>query len=126
MKELIANLFTLQQLEIETGKLSAENPALRAHRQKIPDPILGHFDRLRARGKKGVALVRNGVCSECHMRLATGSLATLRQGSDIQLCATCGRYLYLPPEVAASPAEEPAAKPVRRKRKAKESLLSNA
>jgi predicted nucleic acid-binding Zn-ribbon protein len=78
-------------------------------RRKIPEPILGHYDRLLARNKKGVALVNHGVCSECHMRVPIGTLVTLAHGQDVQLCGNCGRYLFLPageltPEAKAAPA----------------------
>ena len=67
-------------------------------RGKIPPQILAHYDRLVARGKKGVALVRNQVCTGCHMRVPIGVIMTLKHDEDIQLCESCGRYLYLPPE----------------------------
>jgi hypothetical protein len=70
-------------------------------RTKVPPQILGHYDRMVARGKKGIALVRNGVCRECHVRLAIGAMQVLRHGSDIQLCGNCGRYLHLEEDVAA-------------------------
>ena len=31
-------------------------------RAKVPEPILGHFDRQKSRGKLGIAPVRGGVC----------------------------------------------------------------
>jgi len=59
------------------------------------------------------------------MRLPIGTINTLMQGQDIQLCDTCGRYLVLAEPEPAKP-EEPAAKtkpsPKPRKRKA----LTNA
>ena len=59
-------------------------------------PIIGHYDRLRVRGKKGVALVRNQVCTGCHMHVPIGQITVLMRGEDVQLCESCGRYLYLP------------------------------
>jgi len=86
-------------------------------RKAVPPQIQGHFDRLLERGKRGVALVRHGVCSECHMRVAIGVLATLTHGDDIQLCGTCGRYLCLPEgEPIASPPPAPAPKAARKRR----------
>ena len=114
MKDIIANLLALQEIEFGSKKLP--QPEIDALRKSVPDAILGHYDRLVARGKKGVAIVRNGVCTGCHMRLATGVMGTLMRREDIQLCDTCGRYLYLPEETAA-PVEEPK-KPVKRKKKA--------
>ena len=119
MKEIIAALVTLQDLEFGAKKLSPAKQAIADElRQKIPAPVLVHYDRLMMRGKKGIAVVRNGVCTGCYMRLATGAMGTLLRREDIQLCDTCGRYLYLPEETVEA-AEAPGAKPEpKRKRKA--------
>jgi predicted nucleic acid-binding Zn-ribbon protein len=115
MNATIQNLLKLQSIEFGEEKGSEKQIAeLRAN---IPEPILGHYDRLRARNKKGVAVVRNQVCGGCHMKLPIGVITILMQDRDIQLCDSCGRYLYLELQ---SVAEAPAvpAKPAR-KRKAK-------
>ncbi len=65
-------------------------------RAEVPEPILGHYNRLIARKKKGVAVIRNQVCTGCQMRLPIGVITTLMRNEDIQLCDNCGRYLYLP------------------------------
>jgi hypothetical protein len=91
------NLLALQTIDFKTPALAAGQSQPRdALRSKIPSQILGHYDRLMARGKKGVAIVRNGVCAECHIRVSIGTLGALTFGTDIQLCGNCGRYLYLP------------------------------
>jgi len=116
MNATIENLLRLQTIEFGDQKGGEKQVAeLRA---TIPEPILGHYDRLRARDKKGVAIVRNQVCTGCHMRLPIGVITVLMQDRDIQLCDSCGRYLYL--ELAVPAAAEPVApvKPVK-KRKAK-------
>lgn len=115
MNSTIQNLLKLQLLEFGDEKGSEKQIA--GLRATIPEPILGHYDRLRARDKKGVAVVRNQVCGGCHMRLPIGVITILMQDRDIQLCDSCGRYLYLEPQDTAA-APEPAAKPVK-KRKAK-------
>ena len=127
MNELLTNLLKLQTLDF-TDNLDKDAEAQRAEvRTRIPAPILGHYDRLVARGKKGVAMVRNQVCTGCHMRLPIGTINTLMQGQDIQLCDTCGRYLCLPdPAETPAPAPEPEAapKPARKPRKRKASEAS--
>jgi predicted nucleic acid-binding Zn-ribbon protein len=110
---IIRDLLALQELELGRKKAEAEAQIARL-RESIPAPILGHYDRLMVRGKKGVSLVRHGVCCECHMRVAIGTLATLKRGEDVQLCDTCGRYLFLveeapPAAEVAAPAAPPAA-----------------
>lgn len=120
MNELLQNLLKLQALEF--NETTEKDPAARIEelRKLVPLPILGHFDRLIARGKKGVAIVRNQVCTGCHMKLPIGTINTLMQGQDIQLCDSCGRYLYLPDPAEAQFVEKiEAAKPAPKTRKRK-------
>ena len=120
MNDLLPNLLKLQALDFDEppGKnVEARKAELRA---LIPAQILAHYDRLVVRGKKGVAVVRNQVCTGCHMRLPIGTINTLMQGADIQLCDTCGRYLYLPDPAETQflervAAAKPAPKPRKRK-----------
>jgi predicted nucleic acid-binding Zn-ribbon protein len=130
MKELFRHLLKLQELQFDGAGDSAAEATISQLRKKIPLPILEHYDRLAVRGKKGVAIVRNQVCTGCHMRIPIGAINTLMHGDDIQMCETCGRYLYLPPETPTTPVEVPAAakpaatpakpaKPVKAKRKAR-------
>lgn len=93
----MATLLALQTLELENRKAAKDADRARL-RAEVPEPVLGHFDRLLARGKKGVSVIRNGVCTECHIRVPVGTLVTLARGADIQLCGNCGRYLHLPDE----------------------------
>jgi len=113
MNVTIETLLKLQSIEFGDEKGSEKQIA--GLRAIIPDPILGHYDRLRARDKKGVAVVRNQVCSGCHMRLPIGVITTLMQDRDIQLCDSCGRYLYLEQQQPEAPAE-PAPKPAKKRR----------
>lgn len=125
MNELLQNLLKLQSLEFDTltdPDLKAKIATIRA---TIPPQVMGHYDRLVARGKKGIAVVRNQVCTGCHMRLPIGTINTLMQGTDIQLCDTCGRYLYLPSPAESELVEKlAAAKPAPKQRKRK--TLANA
>jgi len=123
MNDALQNLLKLQAIEF--GETSEKNVEARMSelRALIPQPVLDHYDRLVARGKKGVAVIRNQVCTGCHMRLPIGTINTLLQGHDIQLCETCGRYLYLPDPAESQFVEHvAAAKPAKagktRKRKA--------
>jgi hypothetical protein len=124
MNALLQNLVTLQSLE--SGGVKDKNVAasLTELRGKIPSQILGHYDRLVAHGKKGLAAVRGQVCSGCHMQVPLGVVMTLKRGQDIQLCENCGRYLYLP-EATKAEVPKPTAKPgpARKPRKSKGSLL---
>jgi hypothetical protein len=121
MNSILQDLLKLQALDFgETADKKAEEHAAEL-RAKIPQPFFGHYERLRAREKKGLAVVRNQVCTGCHMSVPIGQITVLMRGEDIQLCENCGRYLYLPdsPEAeflahveAAKPAAKPVVKPV--------------
>lgn len=101
MNELLQNLLRLQALQFGDLKVKNIQSEITALRARIPLPILGHYDRFTARGKRGVAVVRDHVCTGCHMRQPIGVIATIMRAEDVQLCEFCGRYLYLP-----DPAEE--------------------
>jgi hypothetical protein len=127
MMDLLQNLLKLQAIDFADATDKNSEAEAADLRTKIPPQILGHYDRLVARGKKGVALVRNQVCTGCHMRLPIGTINTLMQETDIQLCDSCGRYLALAPEPAAPAEPAPASKqdapkPARKPRKKKVAL----
>lgn len=130
MNAVLENLWKLQDLEFgdATGKnIEAKIEELR---RLVPQPFLGHYDRLRVREKKGVALIRNNVCTGCHMLLPIGKVTIVMRDEDIQICDSCGRYLYIAEAVAPAatletPTEAPAeaaveVKKVRKPRKPKQ------
>ena len=95
MREEIAKLHALQQLEFGTSARGAASRAAALRREIAPD-LLAKYDRLATRGKKPVAVVQNGVCSQCHIQLAVGALFALSQPSSPGICGNCGRLLHLP------------------------------
>lgn len=97
MTELMENLLALQRLQFNVySQTAASQVEAEKLRKKVPAPILERFDRLILRGKKGVAIARHGVCSECHLRISSGTLASLAYTTEIHVCDNCGRYLFLP------------------------------
>ena len=124
MKELLQNLVKLQALQFSVEKNPNVAGAMMDLRAKIPAQILAHYDRIVVKGKKGITLVRDQVCTGCHMRVPIGAVLSLKHGEDIQLCESCGRYLYLPPQTETVPAAPAAgSKPVKKTRKSKKILL---
>lgn len=99
MKKLTENLFELQTLELTKTSPAGGKARIAELRAQIPAQILGHYDRLLARGKKGVALIKGQVCAECHMQVPRNTVLTLMNSEDIQICENCGRYLCLPEHV---------------------------
>jgi len=113
---ILQNLYRLQTLDLSGSRAkSSEAAALRAG---IPAAMLTNYDRMRARGKKGIAVVRNHVCSNCRMRMPVGVTAALMRGTVSQVCGNCGLYLCLPePEEAVEMKPVVVAEPKKRKRK---------
>lgn len=125
MNAVLQNLLRIQAIEFRSEKASAAE--LATLRESVPAPILGHYDRLVARGKKGVAIVRNHTCTGCYMRQPIGKITTLMRGEDIQLCDSCGRYLYLPSEAESTFVEHvEATKPAPKARSRKPKALAPA
>ena len=106
MRKIMDRLLALQKLQFDVhGRAETSRAEIEKLRADIPPTILAHYERFVARGKKGVALARNGVCGECHLRITSAKLVDLSAGTDIQLCDNCGRYLYLPETASLSLAD---------------------
>ena len=120
MRAIVENLYALQQLQLQTVPASAEQEAkMKKLRAKVPAPVLSHYDRLMAMGRKGVALVHNGICRGCHLRVPSGMAASLIRPKDLYLCDNCGAYLLVPLDEINPPADStpPMPAPVRKTRK---------
>ena len=112
MNELMTTMLRIQDLQLDQEEDPDTHSELKKLRKKIPVQIIGHFDRMLARGKKAIALVKNRTCGGCRMQIPIGTIAILMRNEDIRLCDNCGRYLHFVPEPPAP--EEPV--PVKRKR----------
>ncbi len=114
MNTLLQNLIRLQAIEFEETNEKNAKTVIVELRATIPPQILAHYDRLVAKGKKGITAVRGHVCTGCHMTVPVGAIATLKHDEDIQLCENCGRYLFLPDTPEPEPAAPaPVARPKR-------------
>ena len=96
MRQILEKLFALQKIQLGALPSTKNQPEILRLRQQVPESLLRNFDRLVTRGKTAIALARNGVCSECHLRIPSGKLASLAYTSEIHICDNCHRYLYLP------------------------------
>lgn len=100
MKGISENLYRLQTLD-STGSSNDRTEAA-ALRSSIPEGMLANYDRARARGRKGIALLKNNVCANCRIQLPIATAAALMRGT-IQACSNCGIYLYLPESHSQAP-----------------------
>ena len=114
--EIVRRLLALAALDQRLATLKHDGKAatnvaalIESLRANIPPGVLLAHDRMRGRERRCVAEVRHGVCGGCHLALARGNIAAVRQG-ELYRCGNCGRYLYLGEEEA--PAEAASAKVV--------------
>jgi len=113
-----------QSESMETLSPDEVSQAVEDLRKKLPTSLLGHHDRMIARGRPSLTLVRNGVCGACHLHLPRGHhRATSGPQQELDLCDHCGVFLERPTE--AIPAAEPGDKPAKPKRRtAKRKLVA--
>jgi predicted nucleic acid-binding Zn-ribbon protein len=124
MRPLIEKLFAAQRALQSHAQGSANRRAIvDSLRGTVPEPILAHFLRLIGNGGHGVALVRHGVCSECHIRVPFGLVAALVKPTDVHLCDHCGCYFLLPEEEFPVPETPDVVAPQRRGRKSQKVLV---
>ena len=104
MRATILRLYEAQRdLLLLDPKSAKRRLLLNALQASVPAPVLAHFLRLVVNGGRGVAIVRHGVCSECHIRLPSSLVAELVQPDEDPVCAYCGRFLLLPEEELPAP-----------------------
>ena len=120
MNGVTENLLALQELARRQKNPSVEQEReIDGLRKDIPESVLSQFDRWMARGRKAVAVVRNGVCGECHLKLTLANIGALTFGDEIQRCGNCGRFLYLPEDepMSSPPSAPQRTKPARLSKK---------
>lgn len=101
VESIISSLHRLNELQVEpkaawAGHLS---PGERAHeierlRALLPATVLGHHDRMVARGKRSLAMVSGGVCGACRLQLPVGH--RIGRSNDLDVCDNCGVFLEWP------------------------------
>lgn len=116
-QQVLRDIQELQHLEGPAQTPGEEKPfsketfsEIQALRKRIPTSILGHYDRLRVRGKQGVAAVRNGVCGACHLQLPRGVVLHMQGAHEMGVCDHCGAFIYLAEPEVINWQEPPTAK----------------
>lgn len=95
-----------RELEAAAGTIARTQQEREALIAGIPKPLLALYEQV-ARARRGLAVVqaRDGLCSECHVRLRPQIYTEIRQNNAIIQCDSCQRILYyVPPPPAPAPA----------------------
>jgi hypothetical protein len=93
--ELVRLDLQLRKTGKETAKRRQVKDAINSVRAKVPEPILGHFDRQKSRGKLGIAPVRGGVCGACHLKMPLGHVANCVTSRMISPCVITAAHIFI-------------------------------
>jgi len=104
-----------QQMDAEKAAAEQELAKTTAKRSEVASAVsaapLALFERI-SKHRKGLAMseARDGLCTQCHVRLRPQVYNELRRNESVMQCDSCSRILYyVPPPVAAeAAAPEPA------------------
>ena len=75
------------------GALAELDVAIASVRAGIGPALLKRFERVAAKYRRPVALVRNGTCYGCFTRVPTGQNDAAGPGA-VPSCPNCGRLVY--------------------------------
>ncbi|GAB4331177.1 MAG: hypothetical protein Kow0099_02340 [Candidatus Abyssubacteria bacterium] len=89
----VALLLKLHKLEQEGNGIENSHAFQRLARELDPS-VLNRFRKIRERKGKGIAVLEDGVCSECNM-LYPESHDVLRYKNFVHNCEYCGRLLVV-------------------------------
>jgi predicted nucleic acid-binding Zn-ribbon protein len=62
---------------------------------RVPAYLFKQYETLRARSSEPIALVKNGTCSGCKLKLSGSTIERVRGAMGIVTCEHCSRILYV-------------------------------
>jgi hypothetical protein len=102
-RSVIEAVIELNYLENELGLLGQRSQkreeigkAIQKQRVLLPPNMIGHHDRMRARGRVSVVAVVDWVCRGCFISIPSGLRTHLATLEDVHICENCGCYQYIP------------------------------
>ncbi len=89
--------------DVETGGSEMDiEENLRRMGKRIDPSLLTFYRKFRKRKKKGVAILQDGICSECRM-IYPETHDMLRHGNCLRICEFCGRIIVVTEGAAHDP-----------------------
>jgi predicted nucleic acid-binding Zn-ribbon protein len=82
----------IDSIRAEIGDLEDQRATLC---EAIPAYLIKQYDTLHARSGEPIAVVRNGTCSGCKLKLAGSTVERARGSLGIVTCEHCSRILYV-------------------------------
>ncbi len=105
---------TRSRQQMETDRATTEQDLEKTNAERVqvagsvsPD-ALALFERV-SKHRKGLAMseARDGLCTQCHVRLRPQVYNELRRNESVMQCESCSRILYFVAPVTSSPALSP-------------------
>ena len=62
---------------------------------RIPAYLFKQYETLRQRSSEPIALIKNGTCSGCKLKLSGSTIERVRGGMGIVTCEHCSRIMYI-------------------------------
>lgn len=90
-----------KEIEAKKNETDSEIQSLEKERKKIantlPAELLEKYEFIfKKRESKGIAAIRDGVCTGCHMSIPPQTVFDVRKYLEIFYCQYCSRILYYP------------------------------
>ena len=79
-------------IETEIDRLEGERETLA---ERTPPYLLKQYESLHQRSSEPVAVIKNGTCSGCKLKLSGSTIERVRGGMGIVTCEHCSRILYV-------------------------------
>jgi uncharacterized protein len=89
----------LKALDERAAGIQGRLTEVQAERATLAAPVdpdaLELYSRIFSKKPDAVAAVENGICRGCHVKVVSSTTQSLRQGTALTHCDSCGRILYL-------------------------------
>ena len=82
----------ITETQVRADGLAEERAAIS---DRIPAYLAKQYETLRAHSSEPVALIKNGTCSGCKLKLSGSTIERVRGGMGIVTCEHCTRILYV-------------------------------
>jgi len=82
----------ISEIQGEVDGLTEERAALC---DRVPAYLFKQYETLRQRSSEPIALIKNGTCSGCKLKLSGSTIERARGGMGIVTCEHCSRILYV-------------------------------
>ncbi len=78
--------------------INREEETLKVLTGTLDKKLLEKYNGIQNRKKTGMAIIKDNVCSGCHMHISENIIEKTKAGTSVTTCENCGRILYFKEE----------------------------